>query len=135
MSMSEMIPLELDRYSVLGDDWIVDGHSFTAQLIDGRREQILVFADRLRNGSISADITLLDSNAPSQEPPNEAALVVRYGGPDSYAYGGIGGFGAKFFIGKASQGPSLSSGLMRASTNRYPRIRNIDCASSFRAAR
>ena len=104
--MSEMIPLKLDRYSFLGDDWIEDGHGFTAPLVQGRPDQMLIFADRLRNGSISTDITVLDSEDPHNgEPPNEAAVIVRYGGFDNYAYAGVGGFGAKFFIGKAFQGP------------------------------
>lgn len=103
--MREMIPVQLDHYSVLGDDWIVDGHGFTAPLVAGRPDQVLIFADRLRNGSISADITILDSeDVPNADPPNEAALVLRYGGRDSFAYAGVGGFGSKFFIGRAFEG-------------------------------
>jgi hypothetical protein len=102
-----MIPLPLDRHSVLGDDWIVREPNFTAPMAETRKEQLLIFADRLRNGSISADITVLDSyGTDDREPANEAALVVRYAGPNSYFFVGLGGFGNKFFIGKVSQGPS-----------------------------
>jgi hypothetical protein len=104
--MSEMIPVQLDHYSAVGDDWLVDEHGFKSPRPQGRPAQILVFADRLRNGSISADITVLDcDDAGSGDPHYEAGLVVRYGGRDSYAFAGVGGFGFKFSIGKASPGP------------------------------
>ena len=106
--MLEMIPLRLDRYSVLGDDWTVGEHSFTAPMVEGRGEQFLIFADRIRNGSITADVTVLDSYGIADErPANEGALVVRYARPDSYLFAGIGGFGTKFFIGKTFQGSCI----------------------------
>lgn len=105
--MSEMVPLSLDRYSVLGDDWSANGNTFTAPVVEGRGEQLLIFADRMKNGSISAEIKVLDSyGTGGGEPANECALVIRYAGPHSYLYAGTGGFGYKFFIGKASQEPS-----------------------------
>jgi hypothetical protein len=71
--MPEMIPLPLDRYSFLGDDWDVDEHGFTSRLVEGRPEQLLIFADRPRNGSICADITVLDSSGPDTGgPPTKA---------------------------------------------------------------
>jgi hypothetical protein len=97
-----MIPLELDLYSVLGDDWMVANGAFTAPLVQGQEEQLLIFKDRLRNGSLTADITILDSRDRGDgESCNEAALVVRYAGPRNHVFAGIGGFGTKFFIGKA----------------------------------
>ena len=100
-----MTPLQVDRYSVLGDDWTVADRSFTAPLVEGHEEQLLIFADKLRNGSLTADITVLGSrNRPNSVPFNEAALVVRYAGPNNYVFAGIGGFGTKFFIGKAHPG-------------------------------
>lgn len=98
--------LQLDRYSVLGDEWeVAAGPTFSVPLVEGREEQMLIFADRLRNGSLTADVTVLDSrNRDSGDPFNEAVLVVRYGGPNNYIFAGIGGFGAKFFLGKANQG-------------------------------
>ena len=106
--MAEMFPLLLDRHSVLGHDWTLGDHSFTAPLVEGHPEQLLIFADRLRNGSLTADITVLESsNRDNGVPFNEAALVVRYVRPNTHIYAGIGGFGAKCFIGKAAQGPWL----------------------------
>jgi len=97
-----MTPLELDGYSVLGDDWTVVNNSFTAPLVEGHQEQLLIFGPKLRNGSLTADITILDSrNRDNGESFNEAALVVRYAGPNNHVFAGFGGFGTKFFIGKA----------------------------------
>jgi hypothetical protein len=105
--LPERSSLHLDRYSVLGDDWIVSEGTFTAPIAELRREQLLIFAERVRNGSISADITVLDTpGIDDADAANEAALVVRYVGPNSYFFAGLGGFGNKFFIGNASQGPS-----------------------------
>jgi len=103
--MLEMIPLQLDRYSVLGDDWAVSDNSFTAPMVEGRKEQLLIFGDRIRNGSLGADITVLDSyGVENEDPPHEGALVVRYAAPDSYFFAGTGGFATKFFIGRVSPG-------------------------------
>jgi hypothetical protein len=76
-TFDEMISLPLDRYSFLGDDWTVEDRKFTAPpLVEGRDEQLLIFGDRLRNGSLTADISILDSrNRGNGEPFNEAALM------------------------------------------------------------
>jgi hypothetical protein len=105
--MAEMTDVLLDRYSMLEDDWTVEGHGFTSPLVSERPDQTLLFGDRLRNGSISADITIIESQTRrrNQQLAMEAALVVRYNGPDSYLYAGTGAFGTKFFIGKVVTGP------------------------------
>jgi hypothetical protein len=105
--MAEMTDVLLDRYSMLEDDWAVEGGAFTSPLVPERPDQTLLFGDRLRNGSISADITIIESQARrrTQELAMEATLVVRYNGPDSYLYAGTGAFGTKFFIGKVVPGP------------------------------
>jgi hypothetical protein len=101
-----MSPLPIDRYSALQDEWAVDSHDFTAPLVKGQPEQLLIFADRLRNGSVACDVTILESiDREAGYPFNEAALVVRYAPPNTHIYAGIGGFGRKFFIGSALQSP------------------------------
>lgn len=94
------------RYSALADDWDVsDGNVFISPLVDQRSEQSIIFADSFRNGSISADVTLLESH----EQPRigklamEADFLVRYSS-DRYYYAGTGGWGSKFFIGKYYEG-------------------------------
>jgi hypothetical protein len=93
---------------MLQNDWTVESEdSFVSLLVKTQREQMVVFADRIRNGSISADVTILKSveNEWSKESSMEATLVVRYGGQDTAYYGGTGAFGSRFFIGKVIGGP------------------------------
>jgi hypothetical protein len=105
--MAEMLKVGLERHAVLEDDWKIEDNAFESPLVKERFGQMLLFGERFRNGSISADITLLESSLrrASPTPAMEAALVMRYAAPDAYFYAGTGAFGAKFFIGKAVPGP------------------------------
>jgi hypothetical protein len=98
----------LDRHSMMEDDWTVEVRgTFASPMVPERPGQTLLFGERIRNGSISADITILDS-APrrrNQEDAMEATLIARYTAPGAYYYAGTGAFGAKFFIGKVLPGP------------------------------
>ncbi|MBI1353519.1 MAG: hypothetical protein GC160_04175 [Acidobacteria bacterium] len=94
------------RYSMLQDDWDVDESGFTSPLKPRSLEQTLLFGDRVKNGSISADITPLEGRKTrNDELSLEASLVFRYSGPDSYFYAGTAAFDSKFFVGKVIQGP------------------------------
>jgi len=95
------------RYAMLNDDWkIVDESSFVSPINDREPEQTLIFSDRIKNGSISADITPLDaSKRQSGEVRYEAEFVFRYNGPEGYYYAGTGAWGTKFFLGIAQKGP------------------------------
>jgi hypothetical protein len=106
-ALSQLVDLPLSRYSTLGQDWKVsEENEFCAPLVKGRPDQMLVFDHRLRNGSISADVTILDSEIPGVGPPTmEAAFVIRYARPNSYIYAGLGAFQNKFFIGDCVPGP------------------------------
>jgi hypothetical protein len=99
------------RYSMLQDDWTVEAdQSFVSPLIAERPEQTVVFADRLRNGSLSAEVTLLESDLTRNgQPAMEANLVVRYTGPDGSYYAGTGAFDTRFFVGKTMPGPLFQS--------------------------
>ena len=98
--------VSLDHYAMLEDDWQVEEGVFVSPLVKERPGQMLLFGDRVRNGSISADITILESHdRRTGEPSMEATLVGRYSGSDSYFYAGTGAFLTKFFIGKATPGP------------------------------
>ena len=105
--MAEMLMVGLERHAVLEDDWTVENNVFESPLVKERFGQMLLFGERLRNGSIRADITILETNLrrATQIPAMEAALVLRYAAPDAYFYAGTGAFGAKFFIGKVVSGP------------------------------
>lgn len=105
--MAEMSHVALDRYAMLEDDWKAEGTSFESPLVKERPGQTLLFGERLRNGSVGADITLLESHTrqSSGEPAMEATLVLRYAATDTYFYAGTGAFHAKLFIGKVVPGP------------------------------
>ena len=105
--MAEITSLGLERYSMLEDDWQVEGDGvFVSPLVQTRPEQSLIFGERLRNGSIRADITILDSHPlRTRDLTMEASLLVRYSGPDGYYYAGTGAFDSKFFIGKLLPAP------------------------------
>jgi hypothetical protein len=105
--MTEMLNVGFDRHAVLEDDWKVENDVFESPLVKERPGQMLLFGERLRNGSISADVTILESDERRAQaiPAMEATLVFRYSAPDAYFYAGTGAFGAKFFIGKAVSGP------------------------------
>ena len=105
--MTDMITVGLERHAVLEDDWKVDQEAFESPLVKQRLGQTLLFGERLRNGSISADITILESDQRRTVgvPAMEATLVFRYSAPDAYYYAGTGAFDSKFFIGKVVPGP------------------------------
>lgn len=105
--MAEMLRVGFERHAVLEDDWKVENDVFESPLVKERPGQMLLFRDSLRNGSIGADVTILESHERTRLaiPAMEAALVFRYSAPDAYYYAGTGAFGAKFFIGKAVSGP------------------------------
>jgi len=89
------------------DDWQVEKEeTFTSPMVKERPGQTILFGERIRNGSISAEVTILDSlPRRTGEPSLEVALMARYSGPDAYYYGGTGAFYSKFFIGKVFAGP------------------------------
>lgn len=97
------------KYSMLNDDWEVsaDGTRFESPaLSDVHDEQWLLFSDRFRNGSVEADVTLIDANKTRNGLVSmEADLVFRYNGPDGFYYAGTSGFDTKFFLAKALPGP------------------------------
>jgi hypothetical protein len=99
--------LPLDRYSMMEDDWEVENaDGFVSPMTKERAGQTIMFGERIRNGSISADVTILDSlPRRSGEPSMEVALIARYSGPEAYYYAGTGAFFSKFFIGKVLAGP------------------------------
>ena len=80
---------------------------FESPLVKERLGQTLLFGERLRNGFISADITLLESHMrqATAVPAMEATPACSAPAPDAYFYAGTGAFGAKFFIGKVVSGP------------------------------
>lgn len=101
--------IEQPKYSVLNDDWDVDASTstFTSPAPNEQHpEQMLMFAPRIRNGSISAEVTPLAALKSARDALSyEAALVFRYSGPEAYYYAGTSAFDTKFFVGKVMNGP------------------------------
>lgn len=99
----------LDKFSVLNDEWKIDlptGTFESPELRAERPEQMLMFAPRMRNGSISADITPLKAGkSPREAVSLEASMVFRYGSPEGFYYAGTSAFDTKFFVAKVLQGP------------------------------
>lgn len=94
-------------FSVLNDDWEVLGDdTFVSPLNAKEGNQMMVFADFVKNGWISADITPLEGS-PRREgiKSTEASLVFRYGGQDAFYYAGLSAFNTRFFVAKVLQGP------------------------------
>lgn len=115
----------LQSYSMLNDEWQADPvkRSFESPEIQTERpEQVLMFAPRLRNGSVSADITPLKAGrSPRESLSLEATLVFRYGSPAGYYYAGTSGFDTKFFVAKALPGPYyLARGYVGLSSSVLP---------------
>ena len=100
---------DLMKYSMLNDDWVVSasGSRFESPPLSAvHDEQLLLFSDRIRNGSIEAEITLIDAKKARNEHISlEADLVFRYNGPDGFYYAGTSAFDTKFFLAQVLPGP------------------------------
>lgn len=95
------------RYSMLNDEWEVKGDTtFVSPINKDQPEQMVIFSERVKNGSITADITLLESlKGQVGEDNMEASLIFRYVSPDGFYYTGTGAFNTRFFIAKVHPGP------------------------------
>lgn len=97
---------ELNNWSAIRDEWEVEGNRvFTSKVVEGQYEQLLIIGERIKNGSLTVDITPLESQITREnEASREGNIVFRYLNHENYHYAGIGGFGAKFCIAKNSTG-------------------------------
>jgi hypothetical protein len=104
--------MEQRKYSSLYDDWEIDQKTglFISPLVDPASEQILLFGDWIKDGSISFDVTPLKGQHENWGEAREGALIFRYLGYNQYYYAGIGGWNGKFFIAKTvPPGPNFQS--------------------------
>ena len=96
------------NHTALSADWNVNLETveFLSPPLSGESEanQMLIFGDRVKDGSISAFTTPIAG----QPDPNwgqdfrEGAFLFRYNDRDHFYLAGIGGFGRKFYIAKVS---------------------------------
>ena len=111
------------KYSALQDEWKDLGDDgFESPLPENAPEQVLVFSDQFKNGSIQVDITPQKGSQTGRgNEGKEHAIVFRYSGYEGYYYAGLGAFDTKFFIGKVLPGPVWQ---LLAQTGRRPSIKN-----------
>src|ERR1044072_494836 len=97
---------ELINWSAIRDEWEVeDNRVFTSRVIEGQYEQLLIVGQRIKNGSLTVDITPLESQSTREgEESREGNIIFRYSNHQNYHYAGIGGFGAKFCVAKNTTG-------------------------------
>ena len=95
------------KFSTIGDDWErKSANTFVSPLNKSAPEQILIFSDQVKNGSIKASTTPLEGSMSARgEKGKESAIVFRYSGYEGYYYAGVGAFRTKFFIAKVLPGP------------------------------
>jgi hypothetical protein len=85
------------KHTALSADWNVNLETaeFSSPSKDSEPNQIVIFGDRVKDGTLSASITPIAGQAD----PNwghelrECALLFRYNDRDHYYLAGIGGFG------------------------------------------
>jgi hypothetical protein len=97
--------------SEVDDAWGTDATagSYISPIHEGRDSQRLIFYESLRDGSVSATVTVLESKPRGDgSRPREGALIFRYQDPNNYYFAGIGGFGTRFYIAKKSDGQPQS---------------------------
>lgn len=93
--------IKTKMFSSVADEWeITENGAFVSPSNNIEKEQILLFADSLNNGHISASIEFLQSASGKKDSNNEASLVFRYGSQSKYYYVGLGLFAAKFGVAK-----------------------------------
>jgi hypothetical protein len=98
--------LEPLKWSTVRNEWEVeDGRVFSSRTVDRQFEQLLIFGERIKNGSLTVDVTPLETQKTREgEESREGNILFRYSNHQNYHYAGIGGFGAKFCIAKSSTG-------------------------------
>jgi hypothetical protein len=94
----------LPNSSALYDEWTVqpNGTITSPEPSDGPQyEQVLAFAENIKDGTISASVTPLQGGKSfAGKDKKEASLIFRLGGPDRFYLAGIGTWDTRFFIGR-----------------------------------
>lgn len=95
------------RGQTVHDPWeLEDNRTLLSPSIKSRRhwEQIVLFPERgERDYAIEVEITLLEGEILNDQLYKEAGVIIRYSGEGRYYYVGLGGFGARTFIGVVEQ--------------------------------
>jgi hypothetical protein len=98
-----MLPESLPNCSALYDEWSLEpGGTFVSPPPSSQQpEQVLVFAENMKDGSITAAVTpLKGGKSMAGKDKKEVSLVFRLSGPDRFYLAGIGTWDSRFFIGR-----------------------------------
>lgn len=75
-------------------------NTFLSPPLGGHWERLLLFPEHKGDDySIDLELTPFKGETLDNELYNQAGLILRYSGPSKYYYAGIGGFGARIFLG------------------------------------
>jgi Domain of unknown function (DUF6250) len=100
--------MDTSDHRALNDEWQrVDDSTLLSPSLElykqkGHWEQIVLFPNKDQDYAIEVELTLLHGETIDKQVYKEAGVVLRYAGENQFYYAGLGGFGSRTFIGKAS---------------------------------
>ena len=109
--------MSIFKHQAIHDAWLEeDEETFLSPPIGAEKhwEQMLLFPDTKEDDyAVEVDLTLLHGEVLNNVLYKEAGVVIRYAGASRYYYAGLGGFGARTFIGLVEEqnGKSIWSRL------------------------
>ncbi len=110
--------MSIFNYKAIHDSWMQEDDQMLLSLlspsISKHWEQIVLFPESKDDDyAVEAELTLLNGEALHNVLYKEGGIIVRYSGENRYYYAGLGGFGARTFIGMVEEqnGKSIWSRL------------------------
>src|SRR5947209_3840079 len=97
------------RCSDVGDPWKKEGEDvFVSPFNNNHHEEVLIFDELMADGSVEVEITPVKGikQPESEGEPKVGLAVFRYVDPGNYYFAGIGAWGAKYCIGRMTEGRS-----------------------------
>jgi hypothetical protein len=98
--------MDISDHKPVNDLWqIVDNSTLLSPSLElykqkGHWEQIVLFPNKDQDYAIELELTLLHGETIDKQVYKEAGVILRYAGENHFYYAGLGGFGARTFIGK-----------------------------------
>jgi hypothetical protein len=92
--------MPLPKFSTLQDDWQVEGDTFVSPELNlAEEDQWLVFAETVKDGSVSADLTAqAGGTGLAGDEKKDLSFVIRFNDQAHCYLAGIGGGAAKYYI-------------------------------------
>jgi hypothetical protein len=104
--MASAHPMDFSKRKTLNEPWEDIGNStlLSPRIETSHWEQIVLFPNTKEDDYvIEVDLTLLEGEVLHKQLYKEAGVLLRYSGENQYYYAGLGGFGARTFIGRVKQ--------------------------------